>query len=155
MLKLPCVQLRLCSILRFPCASLHCDFDSCPKGPSPKVPIHVLYSRNIVKSHFLGPSEVEGPQQLASENPLQFLGSSNARIPRLTAFAAKSTQWPPYTDHFPTALAPFGYVSPPLAFLISHSRASHTTLVVALFSRVVLHVPINIMILTWTVNNNW
>jgi hypothetical protein len=29
---------------------------------------------------------------LALENPLQFLGSSNARIPRLTAIAAKSTQ---------------------------------------------------------------
>jgi hypothetical protein len=45
---------------------------------------------------------------LASENPLQFLGSSNAGIPRLTAIAAKSTQGPPYTDHSPTALAPFG-----------------------------------------------
>jgi hypothetical protein len=50
--KLPCVQLRLCSILRIPCASSHCDFDSSPKGPSPKVPAHVLYSRNIVKSCF-------------------------------------------------------------------------------------------------------
>jgi hypothetical protein len=28
---------------------------------------------------------------LASENPLQFLGSSSAGIPRLTAIAAKST----------------------------------------------------------------
>jgi hypothetical protein len=37
---------------------------------------------------------------------------------------------------------------PPLAFLISHPRAFHTTLIVALFSRVVLHVPINIMILS-------
>jgi hypothetical protein len=45
---------------------------------------------------------------LASENLLQFLGSSNAGIPRLTAIAAKSTQVPPYTDHSPTALAPFG-----------------------------------------------
>jgi hypothetical protein len=45
---------------------------------------------------------------LALENPLQFLGSSSAGIPRLTAIAAKSTQGPPYTDHFPTALAPFG-----------------------------------------------
>jgi hypothetical protein len=45
---------------------------------------------------------------LASENQLQFLGSSNAGIPRLTAIAAKSTQGPPYTDHSPTALAPFG-----------------------------------------------
>jgi hypothetical protein len=46
--------------------------------------------------------------QLASENPLQFLGSSNAETPRLTAIVAKSTQGPPYTDHSPTALAPFG-----------------------------------------------
>jgi hypothetical protein len=45
---------------------------------------------------------------LAYENPLQFLGSSNAGTPRLTAIAAKSTQGPPYTDHSPTALAPFG-----------------------------------------------
>jgi hypothetical protein len=29
---------------------------------------------------------------LASENPLHFLGSSNAGIPRLTAIATKSTQ---------------------------------------------------------------
>jgi hypothetical protein len=44
---------------------------------------------------------------LASENTLQFLGSPNAGIPRLTAIAAKSTQGPPYTDHSPTTLAPF------------------------------------------------
>jgi hypothetical protein len=41
---------------------------------------------------------------LASENPLQFLGSHNARTPRLTAIAAKSTRRPPYTDHSPVAL---------------------------------------------------
>jgi hypothetical protein len=45
---------------------------------------------------------------LALENPLQFLGSSNAGTPLLTAIAAKSTQGPPHTDHSPTALAPFG-----------------------------------------------
>jgi hypothetical protein len=45
---------------------------------------------------------------LASENPLQFLGSSNAGTPCMTAIAAKSSQGPPYTDHSPTALAPFG-----------------------------------------------
>jgi hypothetical protein len=45
---------------------------------------------------------------LASENLLQFLGSSNAGIPRLTAITAKSTQGLSYTDHSPTALAPFG-----------------------------------------------
>jgi hypothetical protein len=44
---------------------------------------------------------------LASE-PATVLGSSNAGIPRLTAIAAKSTLEPPYTDHYPTALAPFG-----------------------------------------------
>ena len=74
---------------------------------------------------------------LASENPLQFLGSSNAGTPRLTAITAKSTQGPPYIDHSHTGLAPFGYGSPPLAILISQSRASQTTLVVTLFSRVV------------------
>jgi hypothetical protein len=53
---------------------------------------------------------LQGPYKvpLASENPLQFLGSSNAGIPRLIAIATKSTQGPPYTDHSPTALAPFG-----------------------------------------------
>jgi hypothetical protein len=45
---------------------------------------------------------------LASENPVQFIGSSNAGIPRMIAIAAKSSQGPPYTDHSPTALAPFG-----------------------------------------------
>jgi hypothetical protein len=40
--------------------------------------------------------------------PNKFIGSSSAGIPRLTAIAAKSTQGPPYTDHSPTALAPFG-----------------------------------------------
>jgi hypothetical protein len=58
------------------------------------------------------------------------------------------TREPPYTDNSPTALAPFRKGSPPLFFLISQPRASHTTLVVAIFSRVVLHVPINIMILS-------
>jgi hypothetical protein len=45
---------------------------------------------------------------LASENPLQFLGSSSAGIPHLTAIAAKSTQGPPHTDHSHMALAPIG-----------------------------------------------
>jgi hypothetical protein len=47
---------------------------------------------------------------LASENLLQFLGSSSAGIPRLTAIAAKSTQGPPYTDHSPTPLPLSGKV---------------------------------------------
>jgi hypothetical protein len=42
---------------------------------------------------------------LASENRLQFLGSSNSGTPRLTTIAAKSTQRSPHTDHSPTALA--------------------------------------------------
>ena len=46
--------------------------------------------------------------KIRSENPLQFLGSSNAGIPRLTAIAAKSTQGPSYTDHSPTSLASLG-----------------------------------------------
>jgi hypothetical protein len=56
--KLSCEQLRLCAILRILCASSHCGFDL-----SPKVPVHVSYSRNIVKSCFWGLSEAEGPQQ--------------------------------------------------------------------------------------------
>jgi hypothetical protein len=31
---------------------LHTTILTCPKGPCPKVPVHVLYSRNIVKSRF-------------------------------------------------------------------------------------------------------
>jgi hypothetical protein len=57
----------------------------------------------------------------------------NIGIPCLKAIAAKLTQEPPYTDHSPYRSAPFGQGSPPLAFLISQLRASHTTLVVALF----------------------
>jgi hypothetical protein len=45
--KLSCAQLRLCANLRILCTSSHCGSD-----PSPKVPVHVLYSRNIVKSCF-------------------------------------------------------------------------------------------------------
>jgi hypothetical protein len=46
--KVPCVQLRLCANLRILRASSHCGSD-----PSPKVPVYVLYSRNIIKSCFL------------------------------------------------------------------------------------------------------
>ena len=45
--KLSCTQLRLCASLHILCASSHCGSDS-----SPKVPVHVIYSRNIVKSCF-------------------------------------------------------------------------------------------------------
>jgi hypothetical protein len=31
---------------------LHTVILTCPKGPCPKVPVHVLHSRNIVKSRF-------------------------------------------------------------------------------------------------------
>jgi hypothetical protein len=31
---------------------LHTAILTCPKGPCPKVPVHVLHSRNIVKSRF-------------------------------------------------------------------------------------------------------
>jgi hypothetical protein len=56
--KLFYTQLRLCANLRVLCAS------SCRgSDPSPKIPVNVLYSRNIVKSCFWGPSEAEGPQQ--------------------------------------------------------------------------------------------
>ena len=44
---------------------------------------------------------------LASDYPLQFIGSSNAGF--LTdCHRSKINQGPPYTDHSPTALAPFG-----------------------------------------------
>jgi hypothetical protein len=59
--KLFCTHLRLCANLRVLCASSYCGSD-----PSPKIPVNVLYSRNIVKSCFWGPSEAEGPQQYCS-----------------------------------------------------------------------------------------
>jgi hypothetical protein len=46
---------------------LHTTILTCPKGPCPKVPVHVLHSINIVKSLFLGPSEAEGPQHTDSQ----------------------------------------------------------------------------------------
>jgi hypothetical protein len=45
--KLSCAQLRLCANLRVLCASSHCGSD-----PSLKIPVDVLYSRNIIKSCF-------------------------------------------------------------------------------------------------------
>jgi hypothetical protein len=62
--KLFYTQLRLCANLRVPCASSYCGSD-----PSPKIPVNVLYSRNIVKSCFWGPSEAEGPQQTVAPEP--------------------------------------------------------------------------------------
>jgi hypothetical protein len=56
--KLFYTQLRLCANLRVLCASSYRGSD-----PSLKIPVNVLYSRNIVKSCFWGPSEAEGPQQ--------------------------------------------------------------------------------------------
>ena len=45
--KLFYIQLRLCANLRVLCASSYRSSD-----PSPKIPVNVLYSRNIVKSCF-------------------------------------------------------------------------------------------------------
>lgn len=64
--KLSCEQLRLCAILRILCASSYYGFDL-----SPKVPVHVSYSRNIVKSCFCGPSEAESPQHYLLWNAMQ------------------------------------------------------------------------------------
>ena len=57
--KLFYTQLRLCANL---CASSYRGSD-----PSPKVPVNVLYSRNIVKSCFWGPSKAKGPQHWSSD----------------------------------------------------------------------------------------
>jgi hypothetical protein len=54
-------SLRIASALRHPSYSL--CFLHCSSDPSAKVHVRVLYSRNTVKSCFLGPSEAEGPQQ--------------------------------------------------------------------------------------------
>jgi hypothetical protein len=79
-----------------------CTHKSCyhlPRGHESHTPL----PRNRVRVTLRGLYKVP----LALENLLQFLGSSNAGTPRLTAIAAKSTQGPPHTNHSPTALAPF------------------------------------------------
>jgi hypothetical protein len=69
--KLFYTQLRLCANLRVLCASSYRGSD-----PSPKIPVNVLYSRNIVKSCFRGPSEAEGPQHSSSFFSLSLASSS-------------------------------------------------------------------------------
>jgi hypothetical protein len=54
--KLSCSHLRHRINLRI--ILVYCDADL-----NPKIPVHTLYSRNIVKSCFWGPSDAEGPQQ--------------------------------------------------------------------------------------------
>jgi hypothetical protein len=76
---------------------------------------HVVYPMSLGFARPLDTTEVNARDQLrglykvplASENPLQFMGRALARIPRLTAIAAKSTREPPCMQS-PTALAPFG-----------------------------------------------
>jgi hypothetical protein len=58
--------LRIASALRQP--SYSSCFSHCGSNPSLKVPVHVLHSRNIVKSCFWGPSEDKGPQQLGLDH---------------------------------------------------------------------------------------
>ena len=58
--KLSCSHLRLCINLRIIPVYSNADF-------SPRVPVHTLYYRNTVKSCFWGPSDAEGPQQLAND----------------------------------------------------------------------------------------
>jgi hypothetical protein len=58
---------------------------------TPKVPAHVLHSRNIVKLRFRGPSEPEGPQQAqltkwrqnTSRTPWKSLNPTLSRLTRL------------------------------------------------------------------------
>jgi hypothetical protein len=61
--KVPCVQLRLCANLRILRTSSHCGSD-----PSPKVPVYVLCSRNIVKSCFFRTFERRRPPTVAPRN---------------------------------------------------------------------------------------
>jgi hypothetical protein len=61
----------------------------------------------------------------------------NIGIPHPKIHRSLIDPWTSLYCSSPTALAPFGWASPPLSFLISQPRAFQTTLVVALFSRVV------------------
>jgi hypothetical protein len=60
--KLFYTELRLCVNLRVLCASSYRGSDL-----GPKIPVNILYSRNIVKSCFWGPSEAEGPQHICQQ----------------------------------------------------------------------------------------
>jgi hypothetical protein len=84
--------------------------------------------------------------------PATVMGRAHARIPRLTAIAAKSTR-EPRCMQLPYHPCPFWVSSLPLAFLISQPRASHSTLVVARVSQVKLHVPIKDNDLDMNINN--
>jgi hypothetical protein len=60
--KLPYAQLRLYANLRIFCTSSYCGSD-----PSPKVPVHVLYSRNVVKSCFKDLRKMKAPNSSPSQ----------------------------------------------------------------------------------------
>jgi hypothetical protein len=87
--------------------------------------------------------------------PATVFEESDIAIPRLKSHRSMINPRTSLYWQLPYRPCPFRVGSPLLAFLISQPRASHTTLVVALFSRVVLHVSIIIMILSWTVITHW
>jgi hypothetical protein len=104
-------------------------------------------------------TSTEEARQGSTTRPFQ--SSTSSRIPTMGSERRKhrnpsselpSQQFDPRTSLYSSSdaspLAPFGYGNLSLAFLITWPRASHSTLVVALFFWVVLHVPINIMILS-------
>jgi hypothetical protein len=46
---------------------LHTTILTCPKGPCPKVPVHILHSRNIVKSRFEDLRKPKAPNSSPSQ----------------------------------------------------------------------------------------
>jgi uncharacterized Zn-finger protein len=85
--------------------------------------------------------------------PATVSGNSNCKNPSSDRHRSKIHPRTTLHAYSPTALAPFGYASLPLAFLISQPRASHSTLMVARVSQVKLHVPIKINDLDMNINN--
>jgi hypothetical protein len=85
--------------------------------------------------------------------PATVYGKSNCRNPSSDRHRSKINPRTSLHAYSPTALAHFGLGSLPLAFLISQTRASHSTLVVARVSQVKLHLPIKINDLDMNINN--
>jgi hypothetical protein len=109
-------------------------------------------------------TSIEEARQSSTTRPLQSCTSSRKpgtdlgrRKHRNPSFKKFYRQFDPRASLYPSNdasqlyLSEYGNLS--LALLITWPRASHSTLVVALFTQGKLHVPINTMILSWTIIN--
>jgi hypothetical protein len=84
------------------------------------------------------------------QKPAIVSGKSNCKNPSSNRHRSKINPRTSLHAYSPTALAPLGEGSLPLAFLISQPRASHSTLMVARFLKLSSMFQLKLMILTWT-----